>query len=112
MAAIKRLTTPQAISPMQEHGEYRADTPWLHSFVRQAGLHQALEVKLLAQRLVARGFEVGECDAQLLVGEFGFDGEPLEVGCARAEGAFCARDFRRLGLDRMPRAFRRGFRAR
>ena len=54
----------------QKHSEHGADPPRFHGFVRQVGLHQALQVQLLAQRLAARGLEVGERDSQLLIREY------------------------------------------
>src|SRR5271165_7095079 len=52
-----------------EQGHGRAESVRFHGFVRQAGLHQALEIQLLLRCIDSGGFQFGKCDTQLFVGE-------------------------------------------
>ena len=99
------LATAQPTMLMIKNGEHRAEPLGLHGLVWEIRLHQSFEVELLLQGLGARRLEFGQCDTQLLVGEFHIQGQPFKVRRARAEGTARTRHFGCLGGDRIAQCF-------
>ncbi len=100
IAAISRLTMPQAISPIRNTVN-TDDSPRLHGLVWQIRLHQALQIQLLVQRLVARGLQFRQRDAQLLIGKVRIRRSGARNPVRGPEGAVRAGHFGSFGRDRI-----------
>ena len=82
-AGCEQRYDPPEHHPEHQHGRYVSEAPRLHGKVRRIRLHYALEIELLALRLIPGLIQEQERVAKFLLRKIPSEGQLLVIGGLR-----------------------------